>query len=199
MLAVLFLLMQAAAAAPFELVHDAIVLDVSVNGHGPYKMLLDTGSDPSAIDAGLAKELGLKFGGSGLAEGGGTEKTEIRETKLPSVQVGALAAKDVAAVAVDLTRIAAAMKLPICGVLGHSFLVGHVVQIDYPARVLRFVPAAPPLREGDARVPFRYDDDILLDDVTVNGTKVVADLDTGSNGTFKMTPAAAETLGIDVS
>jgi hypothetical protein len=48
-----------------------------------------------------------------------------------------------------------------------------------------------------ARLPFRYDGDsssLVVDGVIVNGTKVSATIDTGSDGTFKLTPAAVDSL-----
>jgi hypothetical protein len=44
---------------------------------------------------------------------------------------------------------------------------------------------------------FRYDDNVLLDDVSVNGKKMVANLDTGSSGSFNLTPAAVSYLGLE--
>ena len=46
-------------------------------------------------------------------------------------------------------------------------------------------------------LPFRYADNVLIDEVTVNGKKMVANLDTGSDGTFKLTPAAVSYLGLE--
>jgi predicted aspartyl protease len=44
---------------------------------------------------------------------------------------------------------------------------------------------------------FRYDDNVLIDDVSVNGKKMVANLDTGSSGQFNLTPAAVSYLGLE--
>lgn len=35
---------------PFEFIRNEIVVQVKVNGKGPFNMMLDTGTDPSAID-----------------------------------------------------------------------------------------------------------------------------------------------------
>ena len=86
------------------------------------------------------------------------------------------------------------------GVLGHSFLKGHIVEIDYPAGVLRLDPSETLGGAATvvvARLPFRYRDDILLTGVSVGGRPVVATLDTGSDGTFKFTPRATVDLGLD--
>src|SRR6059058_6058937 len=47
---------------PFEFSHNQIVISVKVDGKGPFNMLLDTGTDPSAIDIAAAKDIGLKLG-----------------------------------------------------------------------------------------------------------------------------------------
>jgi hypothetical protein len=44
---------------------------------------------------------------------------------------------------------------------------------------------------------FRYNDNVLIDEVFVNGKKVVGNLDTGSNGTFNLTPATVSYLGLE--
>src|SRR6266704_1236363 len=40
---------------PFELVHDQVLLEVKIGGKGPFTMLLDTDTDPSAIDLETAR------------------------------------------------------------------------------------------------------------------------------------------------
>jgi hypothetical protein len=44
---------------------------------------------------------------------------------------------------------------------------------------------------------FRYVDNVLIDDVSVNGKKMVGNLDTGSSGLFNLTPAAVSYLGLE--
>jgi hypothetical protein len=83
------------------------------------------------------------------------------------------------------------------GVLGHDFLSGNVVEIDYPNRLLRIGKRPTSSVPIVARLPFRYDDDsssLVIDGVMVNGNKVSATIDTGSDGTFKLTPAAVDSL-----
>ena len=44
---------------------------------------------------------------------------------------------------------------------------------------------------------FRYVDNVLIDEVSVNGKKMVANFDTGSSGLFDLTPAAVSYLGLE--
>jgi len=46
-------------------------------------------------------------------------------------------------------------------------------------------------------VPFRYESDVLIDSVFVNGEKMRATLDTGGSNTFSLTPEAVATLGLE--
>ena len=58
---------------PFDFYRNEIVVQVKVNGKGPFSMMVDTGTDPSAIDLVTARELGLKLDPIGKqASGGGT-------------------------------------------------------------------------------------------------------------------------------
>jgi predicted aspartyl protease len=190
---------------PFDFDHNAIIVQATVNGKGPFNMLLDTGADPSVIDLGTAKEIGLKLTAEGeQGTGGGTDANLAYETRLPLLEVGGLAASGIEAVAMDLSKPGQALGRPIHGVLGQSFLNHRVVQIDYPQRVVRFYANSRWLkrsrRSSHSKIitlSFRYRDDILVGGVMVNGKKVVANLDTGSSGSFQLTPAAVTELGLE--
>lgn len=190
---------------PFEFFHNEIIVQVKVNGKGPFNMMLDTGTDPSAVDLATAKELGLKLSSAGgPVSGGGSGKNVAYATKFSLVELGGLTAKNVAALTLDLSKISERLGKPLHGVLGHSLLNGRVVQIDYANHVVRFYsqsPFAKAARQANTAthtvLSFRYNDNVLIDDVYVNGKKVVGNLDTGSSGTFNLTPAAVTYLGLE--
>jgi hypothetical protein len=60
--------------SPFEFVHNQIVVQVKIAGKGPFNMLVDTNTDPSAIDEKTARELGLSIGSSGAPASGSAPK-----------------------------------------------------------------------------------------------------------------------------
>jgi hypothetical protein len=104
---------------PFDFYRNEIVVQVKVNGKGPFSMMVDTGTDPSAIDLITARELGLKLDPIGKqASGGGTSVNLAYEIKLPLVEVGGLSAKNLAAAALDLSKMSERFGKPIHGVLG---------------------------------------------------------------------------------
>ena len=187
---------------PFETERNLIFVEVKLNGRGPFMMMLDTGTDPSAIDLAAAKELGLELTSTGEnAAGGGTEKKAVYEVKPIDVTVGELHANEVEIAAADLSQIAQALGKPMHGVLGHSFLDKRIVQIDFPTRRLRFYTKSPAGRAAPgverATLPFEYaHDSILVKDVMVNGEQVTTLFDTGFNGSFNVMPAAIAQLGL---
>jgi predicted aspartyl protease len=196
---------SAPVEVPFEFVHNQIVVEVKIAGKGPYSMLLDTGTDPSAIDLATARELGLRLDSRSFpATGGGTETNLVQLTRLPTVELGGVIAKDVTAGAIDLKKLSAKLERPVHGVLGFSFLKDRIVQIDYAASKIRFFTESPylgiqnsPNTVNKIAVAFRYDEGVLIDSVFINGQKLRATLDTGSNGTFSITPEGVATLGLD--
>lgn len=190
---------------PFEFFHNEIILQVRVDGKGPFSMMLDTGTDPSAIELTIARELGLKLISLGSPPvGGGNAPRQVYGAYLPLVEVGALTARNLETVAIDLSKISERIGKPIHGVLGHSLLRGRIVQIDYPNRVVRFYSQSPfaktpnqPNTPTHTVLPFRYVENVLIDDVLVNGKKMIGNVDTGSNGTFDLTPPAIAYLGLE--
>ena len=190
---------------PFDFYRNEIIVQVRVNGKGPFNMMIDTGTDPSAIDLATARELGLKLHAlEKPATGGGTDRNPTYYARLPLVEVGGLQVKTLDSVAIDLSKVTERLGKPLHGVLGHSLLNGRVLQIDYANRVVRFYSQSPfpnaknqPNTSKRSVLSFRYKDNVLVDDVSVNGKKMVANFDTGSNGNFDLTPAAVAYLGLE--
>ena len=191
---------------PFEFEHNQIIVPVKIAGKGPFNMLLDTDTDPSAIDVATARELGLAVGPKGAtASGGGTEANTVYPTRLPNVELGNVTAREVSAAAIDLTKLGARIGKPVQGVLGYSFLKDRIVQIDYANQKLRFFTETPypriqlgPNTVNIISFPFRFEDgNVIIDSVFINNEKMRATLDTGSSGAFALTPEAVTTLGLE--
>lgn len=197
---------KAPIEVPFEFVANQIIVQAKIGGKGPFNMLIDTDTDPSAIDSATAKELGLDVGAKGsVATGGGTEKNVVYPARLPTVEVGALTARDVGAATIDLKQLSDRIGKPIQGVLGFSFLKDRIIQIDYPNLKIRFFTESPyprislaPNTVNTIAFPFRREDgDVIIDSVFINNEKMRATLDTGSSSSFTLTPEAVAILRLD--
>ena len=196
---------EQATIVPFQFLRHEIVAQVRINGHGPFAMLLDTGTAPSVIDLKVAKIAGLKLDPVGHSgDGGGTKDGLAYETALPTVGIGPFKATDVSCLAMDLSALSRSFGRPIQGALGDSLFTDRLVQFDYHARVVRFYARSPFARQARrtnrpnyVTLPFRHLDCVQLNGVRVDGEPVRANLDTGSNSGFQLTPAAIRRLGLE--
>jgi hypothetical protein len=134
---------------PFIFEHNEILVQVKIAQHEPFAMVLDTDTDPSSINLSFAQSNHFRLHEiRGEITGG--ERTRVYLTKLERVELGSLPARDLQAVAIDLSKIQNRLGIRVQGLFGNNFLAGRVLQIDYPARVLRFYrsSAALPIAKG---------------------------------------------------
>jgi hypothetical protein len=124
---------DAAVQIPFSFEHNEIIVQATIGQKGPYAMLLDTDTNPSVVSLALARSSGLalrKIGGQ--ASGGGADRPDFYLVKLTGVGLHGSPPKDLQAIAIDLDQMSSRLGTTIDGVLGHDFLSGNVVEIDYP-------------------------------------------------------------------
>jgi predicted aspartyl protease len=198
---------EAPEAVPGEVSFDSprnqVYLPVMIGGEGPFFFILDTGVDPSAIDLDLALRLGLPVdtADAGEAAGAGTGSVTIYPATVSGLRIGERPIADFPAVALNLSPLSERLGRPLHGILGYSFLRDRVVQIDYPARVLRLFPdGIKPVTSAQEilRIPlvFRGNDIIPMLEARVNGRSVPVSLDTGSGLTLEIFSSAVERLGL---
>jgi predicted aspartyl protease len=197
---------KAPVEVPFEFIHNQIVVQAKLNGKGPFSLLVDTNTDTSAIDSATARELGLPAGSSGTPPAGNsTEENTASPTTLATIELEGVVARQVATATMDLSKISKRLERPIQGVLGFSFLKDRIVQIDYGNSKILFYAQSPypGIQAGPNTVnviafPLRREGGlIIIDSVFINNEKMRATLDTGSSGTFSLTPEAVALLGLD--
>jgi predicted aspartyl protease len=124
---------QPGDAIRFSLIDDyLIVVPVMVNGEGPFKFLLDTGTTSSMIDPELERKLNAtEIGGSHLATMSGERRD--RRVRLDEVRVGQAAVSGLVAL-VDRLDAARALVPGARGILGEDFLRQFDIFIDYEKR-----------------------------------------------------------------
>lgn len=189
---------------PFEFVRNQILVPVRIRGRGPYSCTVDTGANPSAIDARLAKELGLPVREEAApAEGVGAAEVLVRQTVF-DVALDGGRSSTISAVAIDLSALSAAFGRPLHCVLGQSWLGTRVAQVDYASQRLRLSSRSlsDPKDLECLRTPMTFwmpDDLMPLVTIEVNGIEIPVSVDTGSSGTLKLFPEGARAAGIPTS
>jgi predicted aspartyl protease len=193
---------------PFDLLHNQIVLHVSINGTGPHDFVLDSGTRGTTIDLKLARRLGLPLGTQRKdAAGAGSGRADALDAICAELRVGELRMANVTALALDLTKVSRAMGRPLGGVLGSGFLDSRITQVDYFRRRIRIwarSPFSPSPRPPDTprrvAVPLTFMDGSVLPifaDCLVNGSRIPVTIDTGSSFGLILFPAAGRKLGLE--
>jgi predicted aspartyl protease len=163
---------------PMQDVGGRPVVDVRINGKGPYRFILDTGATITVIGDGLNQELALKAPrGMMVAPSGRGPAPAI--VAVHELRVGDALLGD---------SIAAVMPLPdtvdsqsgVQGVLSALGFPGYLLTIDYPAKRIRIQKGALPA--PDSQTIFEYGAEQALPTVPlrVAGRDVRPHVDTGS-------------------
>jgi len=124
---------------PFELAPPndaAIIVPVKINGHGPFKFVLDTGATFTCIDQKLVDQLKLpewhgQFGVGILMPTEGS----IKLVNLDTFEVGNVKATEMKACAIEFSRLQTG-GLDARGLVGLNFLKSFQVKIDFKKKVL---------------------------------------------------------------
>lgn len=153
-------------------------VDVTIDGKGPYKFIVDTGAHISVIDSKLQEELSLAPapGVRAAAPGGRPAPTVIT---MKEVRVGDTVLRGVIGAVMPLNSLMSGDEAP-RGVLSASSFPGYLVTFDYPSRQLTIARGA--LAEDDPKSIFGYTTDEPLPTVpiTIAGKEARVHLDTGS-------------------
>jgi len=154
------------------------LVQVSVNGKGPYPFILDTGASVTVIDQGLKNELALhdRSGPPLLEPAGGPMARTVR---IEELRVGDAVLKGVTASPSPLSSMFG-MSDPPRGVLSAASFPGYLLILDYPSKKISI--RAGQLSTPDSRRVFGYTSEHVLPNVpvTVAGTVIRAHVDSGS-------------------
>lgn len=117
---------------PFDLSTGRPVIEVMLNGKGPYKFIFDTGASGSVIDAGISKELNLNV--IGKVKVGSPAGHEVLEGEVVKAQLGAggITLDSMQAASIEIKKFAGSD-----GILSFKAFAGYLMIIDYPASKIR--------------------------------------------------------------
>ncbi len=134
---------------------SALLVDVMIDGHGPYPFALDTGAG-NTLDATLAEEIGLTVSGKFSGRGAGEQPADLGLTRAGTLAIGDVKLRDPLFRVLPLQALAPAGKLPYRGLLGYEIFDRFVVSIDQDLREVDFIDPAVWRYDGDAKpVEFR--------------------------------------------
>ncbi len=127
------------AVVPFEMLATRhLAVKIKVNGHGPYRVIFDTGAPVSLLNTKIAKEAGLV----GEKTVKGPAFGMMGEKKIETLEIGDLKVENLTVMVMDHPTLGAVAKVlgPVDGILGFPFFARYRMTLDYQAMQLTFVP-----------------------------------------------------------
>jgi len=160
---------------------DRMTVPVHLSGEGPYRFLVDTGADRSAVSRELADKLRLKSAGgaelhsvSGVSTVNTARVHDLAFTRTPE--------KSVDAAVLESANIGAD------GIVGVDLLRSQRIQFDFEKHSMSIVPSRAPdfqVEPGTIVVEARRKNGrLVVSDATANGQPLTIVLDTGSQVTI---------------
>lgn len=169
-----------AHSAPIEVTHDKPFVQVMVNGKGPFRFVIDTGTGGEAfVTEELAEQLGLPVTGQArLSDPSGQGGQRAPVVLIQSLEVAGVRFTGVKAVEHPLSSDDGACQ----GLLGFVLFHDYLLTLDFPNR--RMTLASGALEpDGDRSVlPFRMPEGVPIVPLRVGGMLVDAQIDSGGEG-----------------
>lgn len=157
--------------------HDRMTVPVTLSGTGPYRFLVDTGANRTAISRELAERLKLSAGGKASLHSV-TEDSTVTTAMVPDLQ---LTRRNVQVMDAPLLESA---NMGADGILGTDSLRSERVLFDFEGQTLSIVPAQryESFNEPGAIVITARNRNgrLIITEATANGHRLTVVLDTGS-------------------
>jgi Aspartyl protease/PDZ domain len=173
---------QPSVTVPFDLIDNRIVIDVKLDGKGPFRFIFDSGA-VSVISMELARATGLKVEGlTGGGTGVGESTVERGQTKISDTEVASIHLKDedfgVLSFS-DNKYVFGANRID--GIIGYPLFKRFVVRIDYEKRLLTFTePSQFAYKGRGVAVPIDFDYHLPLVKGELDGVPGIFVIDTGA-------------------
>jgi|GEM_PF-294115 hypothetical protein len=166
-------------SAPLELIHDKPYVVVMLNGRGPFRFMVDTGTGGQAmITPALVEELQLPVvGHAHLTDPSGLGEQRSETAWIDSLKIAGVEFSDVEAVVHNLYGDANCQ-----GVLGFTLFEDYLMTLDFPGRRMTLVPGEIVPGSGGTVLPFRMPDGVPIVSLQIGEQDLEAQIDSGGTG-----------------
>ncbi len=163
------------------------LLDVKLNGRGPFTMVLDTGASQTVVTPRVADLLKVDTRPANMyAEGSQGKRQDVdRILTVRTLSIGDAELRGFDAITLDLARIEATLGSRVDGILGAPAFGEVLLTIDYPRSVVRVSLGELPRPDG-SRVLELAEGDAPMIEARVAGKRRRFLLDTGKAGAISV-------------
>ncbi len=136
---------------PTRWVQDMPLVQVALEGRGPYEFLIDTGSSATILSKRVADEAGLEpLAGVAYAMGAHGDVVGTSDLRrVETLEIGPCRFHDTAVLVLDLEPLRRSFQVPFDGIVGYPMFMETTWTLDYPRR--QVVLGTPPLDPPDGR------------------------------------------------
>jgi len=156
------------------------VVEVKLNGQGPFFFMIDTGAGMQAdVDTSVAVRLKLPLSGRAInGDPSGQNDREVATATIESLTIGKANFRNLTAV-VRPQRITKDYP-DVDGILGFALFTDYLLTLDYPAMQLRLARGALPAANGADILTFEIENQIPIVELTIGRIHVPAHIDSGN-------------------
>lgn len=169
-----------AIVAPMQFRGMMPVVEVKLNGQGPFAFAIDTGAGMQAdIDTAVAARLNLRPTGRAInGDPSGENDREVHLAAIDSIAFGGTEFRNV-------TAIVRPQKITkdypdVDGILGFELFTEYLLTLDYPAMQVRLARGALPAADGAEIISFEIENRIPVIEVAIGRIRVRAHVDSGN-------------------
>jgi predicted aspartyl protease len=177
--------------APLEIVHDRPYVMVMVNGKGPFRFVIDTGTGGEAfVSADLVAKLALQQTGEiTLNDPSGQGGRKVPMVLLASLQLAGVEFTGVKAAVHNLGSGDGACQ----GLLGFALFRDYLLTLDYPNHRIALTSGGLQPDGGRSVLPLRMSAGIPIVSLAIGGAQIDAQIDSGGSG-LSVPPQVASRL-----
>ena len=171
---------ESVVVAPLQMRGLMPVVEVKINGEGPFAFMVDTGAGMQAdIDTSVAQRLRLRMNGRAVnGDPSGENDRDVATAMIDSMAIDGAEFRNVTAI-VRPQRIT--KDYPnIDGILGFALFSDYLLTLDYPAMQLRLSHGALPPANGADILNFEIENKIPVIDLAIGKIRVRAHVDSGN-------------------
>ncbi|HEV3091994.1 MAG TPA: alpha/beta fold hydrolase [Candidatus Cybelea sp.] len=172
---------NASTTIPFTMFDNRMLVTASLNGKGPFTMIVDTGSDSLVVTPAVARRLHMATRSVGNAGGAGSGSTPAALGHVSGVCIGSLRLEGVPALVLDLSPIQHAFGFPrLDGVIGYTTLRKLRMGVDIDDSRMTFSLSPLPVPKSAVSLPFTSEDGLIhISAGAVDGVHGTFVVDTG--------------------
>ncbi|MEO9485479.1 MAG: retropepsin-like aspartic protease [Ekhidna sp.] len=167
---------------PMDVTTRRPIVEVMIDGKGPFKFIFDTGSSANVIDESLNEAFGFEVVGEDPLRTPGSEnklvsqRVNVEKVSFPGTNIS----KDA-----EMNVIAIKAMVSVDGILGGYFLEDYLVTMDYPGSKL-ILTIGGLSKDDDDVTSFIQNPRVLNLNIDVDGHSIEAHLDTGNPSAFTL-------------